>query len=127
MVQKRFQRLRGLGPRSALFLVLALVLVIAVLGGYLLGRSGEPGEKVQNVAQQPPPVSSDIPDDAPVAQVAAQLSPSVVQVNVKAVQATPFGTQEGEGLGSGVIYRKDGYIITNNHVVAPPGSSPAEE
>jgi serine protease Do len=117
MVQKRFQRLRGLGPRSALFLVLALVLVIAVLGGYLLGRSGEPGEKVQNVAQQPPPVSSDIPDDAPVAQVAAQLSPSVVQVNVKAVQATPFGTQEGEGLGSGVIYRKDGYIITNNHVV----------
>jgi serine protease Do len=83
----------------------------------LLGRSGELEEKAQNVTQQPPPVSSDIPDDEPVAQVAAQLSPSVVQVNVKAVQATPFGTQEGEGLGSGVIYRKDGYIITNNHVV----------
>jgi S1-C subfamily serine protease len=41
----------------------------------------------------------------------------VVQVNVRAVQQTPLGTQRGEGIGSGVIYRSDGYIITNNHVV----------
>jgi serine protease Do len=41
----------------------------------------------------------------------------VVQVNVEAIQATPFGPQNEEGIGSGVIYRKDGYIITNNHVI----------
>jgi serine protease Do len=52
-----------------------------------------------------------------VAQVAAEVESSVVQVNVKATQATPFGSEEQEGLGSGVIYREDGYIITNNHVV----------
>jgi serine protease Do len=53
----------------------------------------------------------------PVAQVAEQLSPSVVQVNVQGIQGiTPFGPQSEEGIGSGVIYRKDGYIITNNHV-----------
>jgi serine protease Do len=45
------------------------------------------------------------------------VGPSVVQVNVKAVRQTPLGTQRGEGIGSGVIYRPDGYIITNNHVV----------
>jgi S1-C subfamily serine protease len=53
----------------------------------------------------------------PVARVAAEVEPSVVQVNVQAVQETPSGLEEAQGLGSGVIYREDGYIITNNHVV----------
>ena len=56
-------------------------------------------------------------DGRPVEAVAAELGPSVVQVNVEAVQTTPRGPQEGRGLGSGVIYREDGYIITNSHVV----------
>jgi serine protease Do len=41
----------------------------------------------------------------------------VVQVNVDVTQNTPFGPQSEEGIGSGVIYRDDGYIVTNNHVV----------
>ncbi len=56
-------------------------------------------------------------DGRPVEAVAAELGPSVVQVNVEAVQTTPRGPQEGRGLGSGVIYHEDGYIITNSHVV----------
>jgi serine protease Do len=40
-----------------------------------------------------------------------------VQVNVDVTQNTPFGPQSEEGIGSGVIYRDDGYIVTNNHVV----------
>jgi serine protease Do len=59
----------------------------------------------------------DVPGDEPVARVAAEVGPSVVQVNVSGVQRTPFGTQKQEGIGSGVIYRSDGYIITNDHVV----------
>jgi S1-C subfamily serine protease len=58
-----------------------------------------------------------VPADEPVAQVASQVGPSVVQVNVEVTQNTPFGPQSEEGIGSGVIYRDDGYIVTNNHVV----------
>ena len=53
----------------------------------------------------------------PVPEVAREIEPSVVQVNVSSIQTTPYGPQEAEGLGSGVIYRKDGHIITNAHVV----------
>ena len=52
-----------------------------------------------------------------MARVAAAVSPSVVQVNVEVSRQTPLGTQRGEGLGSGVIYREDGHVITNAHVV----------
>ena len=102
--------------RSALLPALVVVLILAVVAGYLWGRN-QPGPKEQNVAQEVPKASSDIPQDEPVAQVASQVSPSVVQVNVRAIQRTPFGPQEAQGVGSGVIYRKDGFVVTNNHVV----------
>lgn len=53
----------------------------------------------------------------PVPGVAREIEPSVVQVNVSSIQTTPYGPQEAEGSGSGVIYREDGHIITNAHVV----------
>jgi serine protease Do len=56
-----------------------------------------------------------VPSGEPVARVASQVGPSVVQVNV--TQASALGAQSEEGIGSGVIYREDGYIVTNNHVV----------
>jgi serine protease Do len=95
-----------------------LVLFIAVLAALLLaGCSEDPGPRQENVAQAPAQASPQIPEDEPVAQVASQVEPSVVQVNVEAIPNTPFGAEPQEGLGSGVIYREDGYIITNNHVV----------
>jgi serine protease Do len=109
---------KGLNLRAALFVALALVLVLAVLVGYLWGSRSGSGDnnKAQNVAQEVPQPSADISNDEPVAQVASQVSPSVVQVNIRALQLTPLGPQEAKGVGSGVIYRKDGYIITNAHV-----------
>ena len=93
------------------------VLLVAVPAVILLaGCSRESGNKANNVAQAIPQASPQIPADEPVARVASQVGPSVVQVNV--TQNAAFGAQSEEGIGSGVIYRKDGYIITNNHVVA---------
>ena len=96
-------------------LLLASILMLAVVAA---GCSTEGSAATQkNVAQAPPKASSKIPDDEPVAQVASQVEQSVVQVNVRGVENTPFGAQESQGTGSGVIYRKDGYIVTNDHVV----------
>jgi serine protease Do len=102
--------------KPGLPLILALALVLTMLASCSF-VGDKPGPRAENVVQEPPEVSDDVPEDEPIARVAAQVSPSVVQVNVRAVQVTPFGAQEGEGLGSGVIYRRDGYIVTNNHVV----------
>ena len=61
----------------------------------------------QAVSRASAPAS--LPEGEPVARAASVLGPSVVQVNVLGA--------EGEGVGSGVIYRPDGYVVTNDHVV----------
>ena len=45
-----------------------------------------------------------------IADIAAQVTPSVVRIDARSAR--------GAGSGSGVVYRADGYIVTNNHVVA---------
>ena len=89
-----------------------VLLCVALL--LMAGCSEEGGIREPNFAQAP---TQRVPADEPVAQVASQVGPSVVQVNVNVTQNTPFGPQSEEGIGSGVIYRDDGYIVTNNHVV----------
>jgi S1-C subfamily serine protease len=54
----------------------------------------------------------------PVAAVAQKLQPSIV--NIKTTQSQNYmfhDTTALAGTGSGVIYNKDGYILTNNHVI----------
>lgn len=53
-----------------------------------------------------------------VAEVADRVTPSVVNIDIRAmVDRGGFSSYQEEGVGSGVIYSEDGYIITNNHVV----------
>jgi len=56
--------------------------------------------------------------ESPALAVAEQLAPSVVTVFSQGSTLDYFGqSRQQEGSGSGVIYREDGYIVTNNHVV----------
>lgn len=55
-----------------------------------------------------------------VSTIARKITPSIVNIDIRtSAQASPFlPAQVQEGTGSGVIYTTDGYILTNNHVVA---------
>ncbi|MBE6671236.1 MAG: trypsin-like serine protease [Ruminococcaceae bacterium] len=54
-----------------------------------------------------------------VAAVAQAALPSVVEIRTEAVANNSFyGQYVTEGAGSGVVISKDGYIVTNNHVVS---------
>ncbi|HWB72421.1 MAG TPA: trypsin-like peptidase domain-containing protein [Egibacteraceae bacterium] len=86
---------------------------VAVVGG---GEPGPPAARTPTVTDQvrTPPV--EVPDHQldRVATVAQAVLPAVVQVDID--RGGRLGL--GSGNGSGVVYRSDGYIITNNHVVA---------
>jgi S1-C subfamily serine protease len=100
---------------SSRILLLLTVLALLVAAGAVYRSATEQGP--DGLAKTAVAAPGAVPGDEPVAQVAAEVEPSVVQVNVSGVERTPFGPQKQEGIGSGVIYRSDGYIITNNHVV----------
>lgn len=101
------------GAILLLTLVLATVFGTGLFAGWRFGR-----DSVANVASVAQPASHAGSTPSPVnvgdvetvrEAVIASVRPAVVQVNV--------ATQQGQGLGSGVIIDPRGYIITNNHVV----------
>lgn len=58
--------------------------------------------------------------NTPAVRVAKSVGPAVVGITNKAVARDWFNHQfeVEQGVGSGVIFRSDGYIVTNNHVIA---------
>ncbi len=60
-----------------------------------------------------------------VEAVAKKVTPSVVGIRTTTSVMSFFGNQEASGEGSGVIYREDGYIITNYHVISDGVSNKA--
>jgi S1-C subfamily serine protease len=102
------------GLRPAYLLPITILAVLAFVLGVIYLNPGTGNSQTAEPIKSAP---ARIPADEPVARVASVLSPSVVQINVTGVQQTPYGAQKEEGIGSGVIYRSNGYIVTNNHVV----------
>jgi len=55
--------------------------------------------------------------DNAISRVVEEVNPLVVNIRVVVTGENILGEEvQSEGLGSGVVYTKDGYIITNNHV-----------
>src|SRR5450631_2544876 len=98
----------GVGAISAIVVgALAIALVVALFGGvagaFLVSRGGG------NASLPPAPAGSVVRPAGSIANIAARVLPAVVTIKVEGLAGT--------GTGSGFVLRKDGYILTNNHVV----------
>lgn len=128
---------RGAGPisRTSLF---TLLLMAAFMGGLLvllavrftgLGQAlvvPPPVQQQETPAETPtkesPPIQITDYEKATI-EVVDKVGPSVVMITTTSlVEVKDFffglvGYQPVQGLGSGVIFRKDGHILTNYHVI----------
>ena len=105
---------RGSGPRTGLLVALATVvaLLAGLVGGatgYLLAERDEDGVAVDGSNLGSAPARSVDRPEGSIAEVAARVLPSVVQIKVR--------TNQGGATGSGFVVDDDGLVVTNNHVV----------
>lgn len=113
--------------RASIALVVVVALLSSLLGGFVAAffvpyiYGSTPQEVFGN---QPAPGSGstevlrvDGESVGSVTAVAKKLRPSVVNINIKQSISDGFHPDVVSGAGSGVIFRSDGYILTNNHVV----------
>jgi putative serine protease PepD len=108
-------------PNRRRAVIAAVVAALLVVAGFGFARATEHKSKsaaaASSTAPSSTPVSAGKPKidpsstQEPIAAVAAAVSPSVVQI------------ETDSGLGSGVIYTSDGYILTAAHVVDGAGKT----
>lgn len=103
--------------------LVGMALTGAAVGGYTVGQDSSATTasptQTPSVAAQPVSVTS-----GSIADLVEAARPSVVSVRQEVTQTGPNGgTARGQASGTGFVLSADGYIVTNNHVIAE-GDSP---
>ncbi|MEX0682888.1 MAG: trypsin-like peptidase domain-containing protein [Dehalococcoidia bacterium] len=99
-------------------------IAVALIVGAVLaidGSSGDDNSDTVAVATASPGDGTEVAatdgECLSAADIYETVRPSVVEISVSVSQSTPFGQQQTQGTGSGVIIDDEGHILTNNHVV----------
>lgn len=124
ILQPGVQKKKTKGPKSPL-VISSLIIAGALVA---LGLIGTAAVVVQNLSDKSPQSSllkepghdgnaSSTETENSIANVAEKVSPSVVSIVTTTQTRSFYGTTSGEGAGTGIIVSKDGYVMTNNHVI----------
>ncbi|MDQ3128832.1 MAG: trypsin-like peptidase domain-containing protein, partial [Chloroflexota bacterium] len=91
--------------------------VLALNASGALDRPAAPGSsQAPNSATIKQPVTLD--ESSAIIDVAAKAGPSVVRITTEGVDPDSAVQEEQQGVGSGLIFDANGWILTNRHVVA---------
>jgi serine protease Do len=117
---------RPVGLLAMLFSVALVAALLASGGTYLALDAGG----LLGAATTPSPIATttgttvassetvNVTEQSAITSAAAKVGPAVVTITTQALNPNAlFGSQTVTGIGSGVIYDKAGWIITNRHVV----------
>jgi putative serine protease PepD len=105
---------------SGYFAGLVIVALVALFASAMVACTSDKSD-AQGAATTPTTQAQSTPstsgDESSVPDLYDSVRPSVVRVTTITSTRTAFGTQQSEGLGSGIILDSEGYILTNFHVV----------
>ncbi len=122
-----------LNPGTTLLVLLVVAVVGGALGSAVLpsifphyfgpprGQAATPSPAGLPESTSPPSASGPRviqTEESTIIRVVERMRPAVVNIDTESRVQTVFGVFPQQGAGSGVIVSPDGYILTNNHVVA---------
>jgi S1-C subfamily serine protease len=130
-VPKAVERRRSGGVLGPVLAASIIAATLASGGTYLTLRAsgaldqvgGTTTVPIGQIASAPQPVKFD--ESSAIIDVAARVSPAVVKI-VSTTDPTNVDPTATEGIGSGIIYDKNGWILTNRHVVSGGGKLTVE-
>ncbi len=93
------------------------IMSATVTTAFFWSQNKTTGENKSNLSNNTVNINVDEQAISVVEAVAKKVTPSVVGIRTTTSVTSFFGNQESSGEGSGVIYKENGYIITNYHVI----------
>ncbi|MES2630423.1 MAG: trypsin-like peptidase domain-containing protein [Patescibacteria group bacterium] len=101
-------------------LVATTALVLLIIAGIVAGmyiqqnRTNSPTTSLNSGVDGNSSVTN---EESTIASIAEKVGPSVVSIVTTSQAQSYYGTTSQAGAGTGIIVSKDGYVMTNNHVI----------